>query len=79
MYLPFNATNNDYVDTHITGFKTCLILTELLGLLYCELTSGSIKMKTSSNQKNLKQVVRVWGATKYKRHLRRKKKCPISL
>lgn len=79
MYLPFNAT--DYVMTHITRLKTCLILTRLLGLLYCELPSGNTKLKTSSNQKNLKQVGWVSGTTrtKYSSGERKKKRCPIYL
>lgn len=62
MYLPFNATNNDYVNTHITNLKTCLNLTRLLGLLYCGLT----KLKTSSKQKNLKQTGQALGTTRAK-------------
>lgn len=56
MYLYFNATNNGYVKTHITRLKTYLIPAGLLGLNQCDLTSGNTRVKTSSNQKNLKQV-----------------------
>lgn len=66
MYLPFSATNNDYVNIHITRLKTRLIPTRLLGLLHCEFTRGNTKLKTSSNQKNLGHVDQASGTTRTK-------------
>lgn len=83
-FLHFNATNNCYVNTHITRLKTYSILAGLLGLLQCDLTSGNTRVKISSNQKNLKQVGRAkrlrcrWSLRDQQNTMqhRRKKKWP---
>lgn len=80
----FNATNNGYVNTHISRLKPYSIVAGLLGLLQRDLTSGNSRVKISNNQKNLKQVgwakrLRCrWSLRDHQNTMqhRRKKKCP---